>query len=700
MQNFEEAKKRAEKLKKEIEHHRYRYHVLDDPETTDEVYDSLMQELIALEGQYPDLKDPNSPTQRVGGEPLDKFIKVRHKKRQWSLDDAFSFEQMGDWEEKITRMLRKKGIDAKLDYIAELKIDGLKIVLDYESGLLKRGATRGDGVVGEDVTENIKTIRSIPLRLPENVDITVVGECWLSNKELERINKKRKKEGQAEFANSRNAAAGSIRQLDPRIAASRNLDSFIYDIDDIKVESEKHEGKGLEMPKTQLEELELLQRLHFKVNKYYKHCKNLDEVRQMFKHWEDKRDKQPYGIDGIVVKVNSMDLQDQLGYTGKTPRFAIAFKFSPESTTTVVEDIKVQIGRTGALTPVAILRPVKIAGSVVSRATLHNEDEIKRKDIRVGDTVVVHKAGDVIPEVVEVLKKMRDGNEKKFQMPKTCPICGGPVKKEIIQDKKKEKSAAHYCVNKNCFAIEKEMIIHFVSKKGFDIEGLGEKIVEQLMNEGLVSSVADIFQLEKGDLEPLERFADKSADNLVSAIEQSKKITPEKFINAMGIRHVGEESAFLVTGFLDEKKTRYKDPLELANALRKFNAQQLEQIDGVGPKMAQSVANWFDSDSNRKILEKLAGLGVQFIFEKKPGIAQEIFKGKTVVLTGALENFTREEAKEIVRRLGGDPSSSVSKNTDFVVAGKDAGSKLEQAKKLGVKVIDEGEFKRMIEKKE
>lgn len=544
--NKQEAKKRIEKLRKEIDRFRYEYHVLDKPEVSDDIYDSLMRELRGLEEEHPEFKSPDSPSQRIGSKPLEKFTKVRHQHRQWSLDDAFSFEEIKAWEEKVLKMLAKQGVKEKPDYCCEIKIDGLKIILTYKNGLFARGATRGDGVVGEDVTEQIKTIQSVPLKLTKSVDLTVVGEGWMRKNDLEIINEKRRRAGEPEFANSRNVAAGSIRQLDPKITASRKLDSYIYDIDEI-------EG---EFPETQTKELEFLEELGFKVNKNYKLCRNLQQVEDLFKSWGPKRNHQAYGIDGIVIKINQKNLQDALGYTGKSPRWAIAYKFIPEKVTTVVEDIKVQVGRTGALTPVAHLKPVVVAGSKVSRATLHNEDEVNRLDIRIGDTVVIHKAGDVIPEVVEVLKNLRTGKEKIFHMPVRCPICGSPVKREEIKiGKRGEESAAHYCLNKKCFAVEREKIIHFASKKGFDIEGLGDKIVEQLMNEGLVSGPADIFELTKGDLEPMERFAEKSADNLVRAIEKSKQIGLAKFFFALGIRHVGEETANLLA---QEMAKKYK----------------------------------------------------------------------------------------------------------------------------------------------
>jgi DNA ligase (NAD+) len=616
-----EVKQRIGKLRKEIDRLRYAYHVLDRPDISDEVYDSLMRELKALEEKHPELKTPDSPSQRIGGKPLAKFQKVRHRVRQWSLDDAFSFEEVKAWEEKVIRFknkdLRIKNLS--LEYACEIKIDGLKIILTYEKGLLVQAATRGDGVIGENVTEQIKTIQSIPLRLNKNIDIVAVGEAWMRKYELERINKEREKQGLPLFANSRNAAAGSIRQLDPKITASRKLDSYIYDIDYLEASP----------PGSQIEELELLGELGFKVNPNHKLCKNLSEVQEFFKSWEDKKNKQEYGIDGVVIKINSAELQDILGYTGKSPRWAIAYKFVPEKVTTVVLDIKVQVGRTGALTPVAHFRPVQVSGSKVSRATLHNEDEIRRLDVRIGDTVVIHKAGDVIPEVVEVLKKLRTGKEKIFHMPKTCPICGGPVVREVLEARllstKKDKrsrassrtSAAHYCLNKKCYAIEAEKIRHFVGKGGFDISGMGEKIVEHLMNEGLVSGAADIFELTEGDLEPLERFAEKSAQNLVEAIEKSKRIEFAKFLFALGIRHVGEETAILITNnpqLITHDKIR-----NLGNIIKYFTRIKVEdwiKIKGIGNKAAESIVAWFSDKENIKMLEKMKESGVEIIFPK------------------------------------------------------------------------------------
>jgi DNA ligase (NAD+) len=704
----EEEKRRTSQLREVIDEHRYRYHVLDDPRVSDAIYDSLMAELKQLEDKYPELKTADSPTQRVGGEPLKEFQRVEHRKRQWSLDDAFSFEELRDWEDRNMRILNKKGIEPDFEYLVEVKIDGLKIILDYEEGVLARGATRGDGVVGEDVTENIKTIGSVPLRIKKNLNITVVGECWLPETELERINKEREKKELPPFANSRNAGAGSIRQLDPKIAASRRLDSYIYDVDEIRPRNPEEEQLAQEKTSTQKKELKFLEELGFKVNKEYGLFKDLEEIKAFYKEWEKKKAEQVYGVDGLVIKINSRATQEALGYTGKNPRFAIAWKFAPETATSVIRDIKVQIGRTGALTPVALLDPVKVAGSTVSRATLHNEDEIIKKDIRIGDTVVLHKAGDIIPEVVEVIKKLRNGKEEKFKMPETCPICGGRVVKEQIGDKKKNFSAAHYCVNKNCFAVDKERIIHYVSRKGMDIDGLGEKIIEQLMNEGLISSISDIYNLQEGDLKPLERFAEKSAQNLINSIEKSKKTTLEKFLFALGIRHLGEESIVLIKKEVENPASRlgqiYKNfgkPLDNPSSVGQFfseiSQEDLTSIKGFGERMAKSVTEWFSNSKNKDLLTNLSKAGIEFeppVQSKKEELP---LAGQSFVLTGSLEKLTREEAKNLIREKGGRVSSSVSKNIDWVVIGQDPGSKLEKAQKLGVRICNEEEFLKKVQ---
>ena len=735
MAKFEEVKNRIEKLRKELDHHRHLYYVLDKPEISDEIYDSLFAELEKLEQENPDLVIPTSPTQRVGGQPLEGFKKVRHEHKQWSFDDVFDFEELKAWEEKLERMLGKISVDSgnkgdwgdeseknqkskiknqndnekinskyDLDYCCELKIDGLKMILTYENGVLVRGATRGDGSVGEDVTHNIRTIQSIPLELNEKISGTFVGECWLGKSELERINRERKEKGEQLFANTRNAAAGSIRQLDPRVAANRKLDSFIYDLEDLR----ESVGTGMiGKIKTQAEELETLRKLGFKVNANFRLCKSIEEVQKFYEEWTDKKNKQEYEIDGIVIKINSRALQEVLGYTGKAPRWGVAYKFPAERVTTVVEDVVVQVGRTGALTPVAHLRPVRVAGSTVSRATLHNEDEINRLDVRIGDTVVIRKAGDVIPEVVEVMKNMRTGAEKKFKMPSMCPICGSEVKKEQLITNNKQQTtkttAAHYCTNPKCYAAEREQIIHFVSRKGFDIVGMGEKIVEQLMEEGLVSDVADIFELTVGDLEPLERFAEKSAENLVAAIEKSKKIPLEKFLFALGIRFVGEETALLISRNLERVIGEMgaiggKNKIgEIANSFSKISKEQWMEVKGIGEKSAESLVKWFSSRDNVKLLERMKDLGVEVIIESEGNkVGTGKFEGLTFVLTGELSGFTRDEAKDMIRKNGGDVSSSVSKKTDYVLAGENPGSKYQKAKELGVKIIGEEDFKKLL----
>ncbi len=699
-------KNRIQKLTKQIDELRLKYHTSDRPEVDDEVYDSLTRELHELEKKYPKFKNKTSPLQRVGGEPLKKFVKVQHKQRQWSLQDCFNFADLQDWEDKIKRMLVKKNIYDKIDYSCEIKIDGLKIILTYEDGVFVQGATRGDGKVGENVTEQLKTIQSIPLALRERGqglpagqagvrETTVVGEAWLDKNHLEKINKQRVKDGQPEFANSRNAAAGSIRQLDSKITAQRKLDSYIYDIDALtQTPSQREKGHGVsEFPQTQIEELKLLEKLGFKVNKNYHHCKSLFEVEKIYKQWEQKRDKQNYGIDGLVIKVNSKKLQDALGYTGKAPRWAIAYKFIPEKVTTIVENITVQVGRTGALTPVAHLKPVQVAGSIVSRATLHNEDEINKKDVRIGDTIVIHKAGDIIPEVVEVLKKLRTGQEQKFKMPKKCPICQSEVKRPAGE-------SATYCTNKKCFAQEVENIIHFVSKKGMNIEGLGDKIVEQLLSEGLIKDMADLYELKIGDLQPLERFEQKSAENLIKAIEASKNTDLVKFIYALGIRYVGEETAVLLAQQISDFSPSHSAGqgfriLDLINKVQQMSIEDLQQIEGIGDKVAQSIYNWFRDKNNIDLLKRLEQNGVKFAGQISD-VKGQVLKGKSFVLTGSLPSLTRDEAKDKIRKLGGNISSSVSKNTDYVVAGEEPGSKYDKAKKLGVKVVDEEEFKKII----
>jgi len=666
----QEAKKRIDKLVEQVDDLRYRYHVLDDPTVSDSIYDSLQQELKKLEEQFPDLKRSDSPLQRIGGKPLEKFVKVKHEVRQWSFNDAFSKEEITDWQERILKLLEKEEQKSKLEYVCELKIDGLHIVFTYEKGLLKLAATRGDGIIGEDVTQNIKTINSVPLRLKRPVDVIVEGEVWLSEKQLQEINKQRKISGQPEFANPRNAAAGTIRQLDPKVVAERKLDCFVYD----------WSGGKEKLPETQFDELGQLKELGFKVNSHYRICKNIDEIMEFWKKWQKERGKEPYWIDGIVVKVNQRSLQNALGYVGKAPRWAIAFKFPAEEVTTVIEDIKVQVGRLGTLTPVAELRPVKLAGTTVKRATLHNEDQIRRLGVKIGDTVVIRKAGEIIPEVVSVLPKLRTGKEKEFKMPTKCPVCGSAVSKKEIIEKGLGKSVALFCTNKFCFAQKQRQMIHFVSKKAFNIDGLGQKIVIQLMEEGLLKTPADIFKLEKDDLLPLERFAEKSAANLIEAIKQAKDLTLPRFIFALGIAHVGEETAIALADYFGSLEK-----------LKDVDESMLEKIADIGPVVSQSIIKWFNEKKNLKLLEELENNGVKISWQK-PKIVKGQLAGKKIVVTGTLESLSREEAKEKIRAAGGDWVTSVSKNTDYVVVGQNPGSKAGKARELGVKIIDEKEF--------
>ena len=669
------AQNRAKKLRELIEYHRGLYHEKDAPEISDEAYDSLVSELIALEEKYPDLHTPDSPTQRIGGAPIESFVKVKHRVPQWSFDNVFNAEELKDWEAKIKRYLdRETDIrDYSLEYCVEHKIDGLKVVLTYENGVLAQGATRGDGVTGEDVTANLRTIDDIPLRLTKKINITLMGEAWLPQSELVRINKERESRGEPVFANTRNVAAGTLRQLDPKMVRERKLRFFAYDIGII--DSLNENVSNLE---NQMDELMLLRELGFKVSEHHLISKDTDSVISFYNEWERKRKKLPYGIDGLAVKVNNISLQVALGYTAKAPRYAVAFKFPAEQATTVVEDIVLQIGRTGVLTPVAILRPVFIDGSTVSRATLHNEDEIKRLDVRVGDTVILQKAGDVIPDIVRVLTELRTGKEKPYVFPRKVAECGGNGSIERIPGQ-----AAYRCVFKNSASQQRRKLEYFVSKKAFDIDGFGKKIVEQLMSENLISSFADIFTLKKGDLMELEGFAELSADNLIKAIEKSKIVTFPRFIASLSISQVGEETA--------EDLSRNFGTLEV---LRKARFEELEAIEGVGPIIAKSVTDWFSEAENKKLLDDLLKQIKVLPFEKTETSGK--LSGRTFVLTGTLSSMSRDEAKKKIKSLGGDVSESVSKLTSYVVAGDDPGSKKDKAEKLGVKVLSETEFLNLI----
>ena len=661
------VKERYEKLVKTVDHYRYLYHVLDKPDITDESYDSLMRELVDIEEKYPELKTSLSPSQRVGGEPLSEFKKVRHEVRQWSFDDCFSSAGLKKWDEKVRRMAVKEPSlrSEKIEYCCELKIDGLKIILTYKNGKFIQGATRGDGEIGEDVTENLKTIKSIPFILTKPVDIIAVGECWLSKAELKKINIEREKNDEQLFANTRNAAAGSIRQLDPKIVAKRNLTSFIYDIDKL---NEK-------IPDTQDKELKIIYDLGFKTNPNHEIFDSLEGVEKYYKHWSKNKEKLDYGLDGIVIKINSRKIQETLGYTGKSTRWGIAYKFPAEQVTTILEDIVFQVGRTGVITPVAHLRPVLVAGSTVSRATLHNEDEIKRLDIRIGDTVILQKAGDVIPEIVEVLKELRSGKEKVFVFPEKIEACGGDGKIERIPGQ-----AAWRCVNKNSFAQQKRKFYHFVSKKAFNMDGCGPRIIDVLLDNNLITNYDDIFTLKRGDLLSLPRFAEKSVDNLLKSVENSRKIPLNRFVVSLSIPQVGEETAIdLAKNFLSLEKIRGAEIVEL------------QRINGVGDIVGKSVYDWFSDKENSKLADRLLKY-VKIESIKSGNEKMEKLSGKSFVITGTLSSMSRDQAKEKIRTLGGDVSESVSSKTSYLVAGENPGSKFDKAKRLKVRIITEKEL--------
>ncbi len=692
-----ETKKRIEKLRETIEKYRYEYHVLDKSDISPEALDSLKKELVDLETEYPELITPDSPTQRVAGEPLKAFKKVPHKVAQWSFNDAFSEEDIRAFDTRVKNFLRKSASSADEDicpqYTCELKIDGLKIVLEYEKGRLKTAATRGDGKVGEDVTANVRTIDSVPIKLLQELDIIVEGECFLPKSQFERLNKIQKKQGEEIYANPRNFAAGTLRQLDPKIVAERKLDTFVYDISKISPPAPSYIKRGEEdQTSTQEQELKFLQKLGFKVNKHFALCKNIDEVINYWKIWQKKKDKQDYLIDGVVVKVNERKYQELLGYTGKAPRFGIAFKFPAEQVTTVVEDIVLQVGRTGVLTPVAHLRPVSVAGSTVSRATLHNEDEIKRLDVRVGDTVVLQKAGDVIPDIVKVLTEMRTGKERAFAWPKFVADCEGDGAIERIPGQ-----AAWKCKNKNSFIQKKRKLYHFASKHAFDIEGLGPKVIDALLEAELISTYDDIFTLKKGDLLALPRFAEKSVDNLLASIEKARSVTLARFIISLSIPQVGEETALLLAkNFPASPSGRRGGDNQVFN-FQKATKEELEKIEGVGPIVAESIVSWFEAQENQKLLTRLLQqVKIENVSSSQLSASSSKLSGQTFVLTGTLSKMSRDEAKEIIRSLGGSVSSSVSKETDFVVAGENPGSKYDDALKLDVKILTEEEFENLI----
>ncbi len=664
----QDARERAKKLREAIHRYRYLYHVEDREEIPASALDELKHELSELESKYPALVTPDSPTQRVAGKPLPGFKKIRHAIPQWSFNDVFSEEEFRQFDERVQKEVRKRfGADTRAEYTCELKIDGLKVVLTYEKGLLVSAATRGDGVVGEDVTMNVRTIDSVPLILERPIDVVVEGEVWMGKRALAALNKSRAKDDEPPFANPRNAAAGSIRQLDPKIAASRKLDTFIYDA---AASSEK-------IPDTQYAELKFLSGLGFKVNPEDREAASAEEVVAFWKQAQMKREECDYLIDGIVVKVNKKEHQEALGYTGKAPRFAVAFKFPAEQVTTVVEDIVLQIGRTGILTPVAHLRPVNVAGVVVSRATLHNEDQIQRLDVRIGDTVVIQRAGDVIPEVVQVVPELRPKNAKPYRFPKMVPECGGDGSIERVPG-----MSAWRCVNKNGPVEQRRRLHHFVSKHALDIEGMGPKTLDVLVDEGLVTSAADIFTLTEGDLEGIEGFAELSSKNLIASIRSRREVPLERFLIALSIPQVGEETARDIAAHFSTLER-----------VRTASQEALTEIEGVGGIVASSVVEWFKDRENAHILDEL----LKHVRVKKgEAKARGAFSGKTFVLTGSLKNYSREDAAAEIRTRGGTVSSSVSKSTDYVVFGAEPGSKYDKAKALGVTLLDEDEFVKLL----
>lgn len=648
-----------------INRHRYLYHVHDKEEISSAARDSLVRELQEIEREYPEIIAPDSPTQRISGKPLEKFTKVRHEVPQWSFNDAFTQEDIRDFDARVKRFLKERHADAQPSYVCELKIDGLKIVFTYEKGMLKTAATRGDGEVGEDVTQNIKTIESVPLKLARPIDIIVEGEVWMSAKNLELLNKAQEKAGKPLYANPRNVAAGSIRQLDPSIAASRKLDVFIYDV----------AKTSEQLPDTQQEELEYLKELGFKVNPHHRLARTIDEVIEYWETWKGKGRHQEYWLDGVVLKVNERAYQETLGYTGKAPRFAIAFKFPAEQATTILEDIVFQVGRTGVITPVAHLRPVSVAGTTVSRATLHNEDEIKRLDLRVGDTVIIQKAGDIIPDIVAVVPELRPKDAKPFMWPTHIAACGGSGAIERVPGQ-----AAWRCVDRESPERIRRSLAYFVSKKALDVDGVGEKVVEALYDAGFVQTPDDLFTLTEGDFLELEGFAEVSAKKAVEALKRASKSVPlARVLTGLGIPNVGEETAYDIAQHFGTMQK-----------VRSASKEKFMEVDGIGGVVADSLVAWFADKDNSKMLDRLLEhISIARVEQKA---AHQPLAGKTFVFTGGLQSLSRDEAGERVRALGGSVSGSVSKNTSYVVAGESSGLKYEKARSLGVTILSEKEF--------
>ncbi|WP_307478472.1 NAD-dependent DNA ligase LigA [Cytobacillus purgationiresistens] len=654
------AENRVKDLQNLLNQYNYEYHVLDQPSVPDAEYDQLLHELIQLEDEFPHLKTDDSPTLRVGGTILDMFEKVEHRSQMLSLGNAFNEQDLRDFDRRVRQL-----VGDEFSYVCELKIDGLAVSLRYEDGLLMIGATRGDGSIGENITANLRTIRSIPLRIKEGSTLEVRGEAFMPKKSFMALNEIKEEKGEEPFANPRNAAAGSLRQLDPRIAASRNLDIFVYAIADVGNTGVESHSEGLDF----------LEKLGFKTNKERKKCANIEEVLAFVHQWTEERPNLQYDIDGIVIKVNAFEQQRQLGTTAKSPRWAIAYKFPAEEVVTTLKAIELSIGRTGVLTPTAILEPVKVAGTTVQRASLHNEDLIREKDIKIGDYVVIKKAGDIIPEVVNVLLDRRTGDEQEFNMPTHCPEC----ESDLVR---LDGEVALRCINPKCPAQIREGLIHFVSRNAMNIDGLGEKVISQLFSEKLIEDVADLYKLTYEQLIGLERMGEKSVNKLLQAIEASKQSSLERLLFGLGIRHVGAKAA----------KTLAQQ-FENIDSLKIASREDLTAINEIGEKMADSVVTYFEQEEAEELIEELKQSGLNLEYKgPKPLTAEEsdsIFAGKTIVLTGKFEQFSRNDAKEKIEALGGKVSGSVSKKTDFVVAGEDAGSKLTKAQELGVTVWDE-----------
>lgn len=665
----QEVVERVNNLRKQLQEASYAYYVLDKPIMEDAVYDQLYRELQDLEAQYPSLITPDSPTQRVGEKPSNQFTPTPHRIPMYSLENAFNFQELKQWENRW-----QKQLDAipEFEYVCELKIDGVAVALTYENGILVRGLTRGDGMTGEDITANIKTIKTIPLRLhiqsPPPI-LEVRGEVFLPLEEFERINREREEKGESPFANPRNAAAGTIRQLEPKIVSQRKLKFFAYTAHILPEENN--------ILTTQEDTLKYLKQVGFLVNENYQVCPNLEAVKAYLEYWEKKRHQLPYTTDGVVIKINSLNLQKQLGFTQKFPRGAIAYKFPAEETVTRIKEIVLSVGRTGAVTPIAIMEPVFLAGTTVQKATLHNAQHVRELDVRVGDTVVIRKAGEIIPEVVRVIKELRPNNSQPFLMPEKCPECDSLLYQES--------EAVIRCLNNSCPAILRGNLIHWASRDAMDITGLGEKTVVALMAAGLVKSIPDLYYLTPEKLLPLDKMGKKSADNLIQAINNSKRQPFPRVLYGLGIRHIGAVNAKIIA-------ETFKD----IDSLMKASPDELMAIDGIGEEIASSLVSWFKVEQNRQLIDQLKKIGLRLQLEEKLEVKDKKLAGKVFVITGSLPSMTREEAKTIIEKHGGKVNSSISSKVDFLIVGEKPGSKLEKAKKMGIKIINEAEFLSLI----